>query len=78
MSEIPLLLVIFSIGVVIALALHLIEYHLKEPQRKKKDKLSEHLKEPPMGINELTPDEIELIRRKRATESTSNTPRHQS
>lgn len=77
MSEIPLLLVIFSIGVVIALALHLIEYHLKERQRKKKDKPLEHLKEPPMDISELTQDEIELIKRKRAGESISNTLGHQ-
>jgi hypothetical protein len=69
MVEVPLLLVIFSIGMVIALVLYLIEYLLEEYQQKKKDKLLEQINESQIDINELTPDEIELIRCKRTAES---------
>lgn len=50
---------------------------LSEREQQKKDKLLEQLKGYTMDINELTPDEIELIKRKRAAESTSNTPGRQ-
>lgn len=50
---------------------------LTEREQQKKDKLLEQLKEEPMDISEPTPDEIELIKIKRAAESWSSAQGHQ-